>query len=102
MFPILPFVAGIAVGASVVGLARKAKTGAGVHEAVEKAERKIRQTAVSGLEVIRQSSEQWRDRLAASKAKTDAVDASTAEPEQAAVAGEESAPHKPRGKKAAE
>jgi hypothetical protein len=99
MFPILPFVAGVLVGASAAGLVRKAKARQSVNEAVEKAGRKIRQTAVSGLDAIRQSSEQWRDRLASSEPGADVAEpAASDEPEQAADAGEAAA-RKPRGKK---
>ncbi|MDR0635397.1 MAG: hypothetical protein LBF91_10530 [Azoarcus sp.] len=79
MLPILPFVAGVIVGASAIGLVRRAKTSQGVHDAVENAGRRIRRTAVSGLETIRQSSEQLRARLAG---ETDAP-TPAAEPAQA-------------------
>ncbi|MDR0701538.1 MAG: hypothetical protein LBF61_03860 [Azoarcus sp.] len=106
MFPILPFIAGVFVGASAAGLVRKAKSGQRVSEAVENAGRKIRQTAVSGLDVIRQSSEQLRDRLAsgASTAETPAAadePADAADVAQAADA-DASAARKPKNKKGPE
>ncbi|MDR1855323.1 MAG: hypothetical protein LBR05_10530 [Azoarcus sp.] len=67
MWPILPFLAGVAVGASALGFVRKAKNNPRLGEAVGNAERKLRRAAVSGLDVIRESSEQWRDRLADAK-----------------------------------
>ncbi|MDR1227525.1 MAG: hypothetical protein LBK55_00650 [Azoarcus sp.] len=101
MFPLLPFVAGIFVGASAAGLVRKAKTRQGISEAMENASRKIRQTAVSSLDVIRQSSEQWRDRLASGASDADAASpAGTDEAAQAADAEDEAAASpKSRGKK---
>ncbi|MDR2032616.1 MAG: hypothetical protein LBP86_10295 [Azoarcus sp.] len=109
MFPILPFIAGIFVGASAVGLVRKAKSGHGVSDVVENAGRKIRQTAVSGLDVIRQSSEQLRDRLAsgASEASATTAPAATNEPADAADVAQtadtgETTARKPKGKKEAE
>ncbi|MDR1423578.1 MAG: hypothetical protein LBI92_03090 [Azoarcus sp.] len=65
MWPILPFLAGAVIGASALGLARKAKVSPRVGSAVDQASRKLRKAALSGLEAVRQSSEQWRDRLAA-------------------------------------
>jgi hypothetical protein len=64
MWPILPFIAGMAAGATVLGVARKVKISPRVNEAVDRAGRKIRQAAVSGLDTIQQSSGRWRDRLA--------------------------------------
>ncbi|MDR1463021.1 MAG: hypothetical protein LBI68_07795 [Azoarcus sp.] len=99
MFPILPFVAGVLVGASAIGLVRKAKTSQGVNEAVESAGRKIRRTAVSGLDAIRQSSEQWRDRLASGAPAADEAPPAAADESLRAADAVEAATPKPRGKK---
>ena len=64
MWPILPFIAGMAAGAAALGAARKVKISPRVNEAVDRAGRKIRQAAASGLDTIQQSSGRWRDRLA--------------------------------------
>jgi len=92
MWPVLPFLAGVAIGASALGLVRKAKVSPRVGEAVDQASRKLRKAAVSGLEAVRQSSEQWRDRLTAGEPQT---------PPAAAVLKHKAAPvgRKPRAAK---
>ena len=93
MLPILPFVAGVIVGASAIGLVRRAKTSRSVHDAVENAGRRIRRTAVSGLETIRQSSEQLRARLAGeTDAPTSAVEPAQTAEVAAEVTGDAATP----------
>jgi len=83
MLPVLPFVVGVVAGASAIGLVRKVKISPRVSDAWDTAERKIRKAAVSGLDTIRQSSEQWRDRLAdAPAAKKETPVSADASPKQ--------------------
>jgi len=62
MFPLLPFVAGMAAGAVVVKLLRSDSARAGL----DKAQDKIRQATVSSLAAIENSSAAMRERLSPS------------------------------------
>lgn len=65
MLPLLPFAAGIATGALAIKLWRNQTTRAGI----DKAQDKLRQATVSGLEAIEHSSAKVRAKLAAPAAK---------------------------------
>jgi hypothetical protein len=67
MLPILPFVAGVVVGASALRVYRAAKASPRLEKAVENASRKIHAAAISGLEGIQETSARWQTRLATQK-----------------------------------
>jgi hypothetical protein len=69
MLPILPFVAGIVIGASALRVYRRAKASPRLGKAVEAAGQKIRETAVSGLEGIQRTSARLQTRLTAPPAE---------------------------------
>jgi hypothetical protein len=69
MFPILPFVAGVVIGASALRVYRKAQNDPRLGKAVERAGRKIRAAALSGLESIQETSARWQNRLASAPAE---------------------------------
>ncbi|MDR2165188.1 MAG: hypothetical protein LBO79_06095 [Zoogloeaceae bacterium] len=79
MLPLLPFLAGVVVGASALGVYRRAKADPRVGKAVENASHTLRKAAVSGLESIQQSSAQWRGRIAGESVAADATDEKKAE-----------------------
>ncbi|MDR0563577.1 MAG: hypothetical protein LBG78_01395 [Azoarcus sp.] len=100
MFPVLPFVAGVLVGASALSVARKTKFSPRVSETATKARQKLRQTALASLDAVHQSTGQWRDRLATGgSCGCGSKEAQPDTPEQPAV---ETPSRKPRGKKAEE
>ncbi|MDR1648317.1 MAG: hypothetical protein LBR88_09870 [Zoogloeaceae bacterium] len=64
MLPLLPFAAGVVLGAFVPSLVRKAKISPRVSKTADLAGRKARAAAASGLDTLTQASARWRDRIA--------------------------------------
>lgn len=64
MLPLLPFAAGVILGAFVPSLVRKAKINPRVGKTVDLAGRKARAAAVSGLDTLTHASARWRERIA--------------------------------------
>ena len=74
MLPLLPFAAGIVVGVSALGVAKKSLAPAWVDSAFKQAGKKLRTATVASLENIRDTAERLAKRL-------DAEEDSTAEGE---------------------
>lgn len=86
MFPLLPFAAGVLAGAVALRLLKTERTRSGL----EKAQDRLRDATVSGLEAIEHASARAREKLASAPGDTAEREVETAAAAQAA--GEASAP----------